>query len=81
MHSALASSQRSAKEDEAMSKRKTERRALTQDRVRNLAIAPVGGAEAVQVVGGETKQPEPKKPAPTPVPYLTITLENTMISG
>ena len=80
MHFALASSQRSVKEDEAMSKRKTERRARTQDRVRNLAIAPVGD-EAVRIVGGETKQPAPKKPASAPAPYLTITLENTMISG
>ena len=64
-----------------MSKRKTERRARTQDRVRNLAIAPVGGDEAVRIVGGETKQPAPNKPAPTPAPYLTVVLENTMISG
>ena len=61
-----------------MSKRKTERRARIQDRVRNLATAAVDRAEATRVVGGLAQQPQTtiQKPAPQ-----QLTLYNTMVSG
>jgi hypothetical protein len=62
-----------------MGKRKTERRARTQDRVRNLDTAAVEPREAMRVVGGETNQVAAKPSKPDP--YMRLTLENTMISN
>ena len=59
-----------------MSKRRTERRARIQDRVRNLATAAVDRAEATRVVGGQTQQPQGiQKPAPR-----QLELEDLLIS-
>jgi hypothetical protein len=57
-----------------MDKRRAQQRRRVAKKAGNLAAA-VGRAEATQVVGGNTNKPALK---PT---YLTITLENTMISG
>ena len=57
-----------------MDKRRAQQRKRVAKKAGNLSAA-VGRTEATQVVGGSTNKPAPK-PA-----YLSLTLENTMISG
>jgi hypothetical protein len=56
-----------------MDKRRAQQRKRVAKKTGNLSTA-VGRTEATQVIGGTTNKPAPK---PT---YLTLTLENTMIT-
>ena len=57
-----------------MDKRRAQQRKRVAKKVGNLSAA-VGRAEATNVVGGNTQKPVPKQT------YLSVTLENTMVSS
>ena len=57
-----------------MDKRRAQQRKRVAKKVGNLSAA-VDRAEATNVVGGNTQKPVPKQT------YMTVTLENTMVSS
>jgi len=57
-----------------MDKRRAQQRKRVAQKTGNLS-ATVGRTEATKVVGGNTQKPVSKQP------YMTVTLENTMISN
>ena len=57
-----------------MDKRRAQQRKRVAKKTGNLSAA-VGRTEATKVVGGNTQKPVSKQP------YMTVTLENTMISN
>ena len=61
-----------------MDKRQVQRQQRGTSKVGDLSTAAVDQTEAARVVGGDAKKPTPTT---KPATYLTITLENTMISG